>query len=104
MGIGSKYPRHRKSPYKHKVNTYLRQSGVRVVKYVRGEGKKRHLALSRKSKKVLRGQFNVTIIYGDRSSEFVKVKSKTFLSAVNAGLLGRQKTQNPVSITIRRIG
>ena len=102
--IDVKYPRRRKSPYKHHVTEHIRE-GHHVEAYVRGKGAKSnqpkrpfHRALLDKI-----SGFQVNIEYPNYSKETFDVKARGYLGALDEAIDERSMYMEPVRISLRRV-
>ena len=98
-----RYPKHRKSPYKHRVRSHTRK-GRLVRSYERGKGERplpapRRRPVSPRSS----GQFfRVRILYSDGGVETVIVNASSYLSAIDKGLMERRRLGTPYTIALAR--
>jgi len=99
-----RYPAHRKSPYRHKVRSHIRK-GRPVRSYMRGKGPKPYLANPvRRLRKFSRTSFMVRIEYPDYSSENFSVRARTFVDALDRGIIERKQFKIPLTISLRKHG
>lgn len=92
----------RKSPIKHHVHTYHRQSGTKVDDYDRGHGT-RKLKVSKprlhNPEPSVQNQYSVHIIYGEeRDSETFTVSASSYPEAIENALLKRSHITPPYQV------
>jgi len=75
---------------------------VKVTEYWRGKGKALIKRPKQKHSKKSEKLFRVRIEYPDRSSEVLTVKAKDFASALDKGIIQRQKFKSPFLISLIR--
>jgi len=103
-----RYPKVRKTPYRHKVREHVRSSPkgkvVKVREYERGKGEPRKkVNVFTKVKKFTKSSprgFFLIINYPDGKESF-EVKASSYLDAVSNGLIMRKRVDMPLSVRVK---
>lgn len=91
----------RKTPYRHKVRSHLRD-GVGVSSYVRGDGEKPSQPKAPKTPGKGKAKYNVSFFF-DGSRETYNVASGSLTAAIKEAIPRIQRPQIPQRAQIRRI-
>lgn len=96
----------RKSPIKHHVRKYQRQTGTAVDDYDRGHGT-RKVKVSQprlhKQEPLTRNQYSVHIIYGERDSETFTIPASSYPEAIENALSKRIHITPPYQVKVDKL-
>jgi len=97
----------RKSPVRHHVRTYRRESGKTVNDYERGHGSRKAKVstpriVRRTSEKQQTG-YHIRIIYSNLGSESFPVTASSYPEAIEVGLTVRTKIEPPMQVEVKKL-